>query len=114
MLSRRPDALAYPLMPCFPRPHTTSLERRLAAPGRTYGWYPGVNYVGWRGDGDKHCYMCVLPGNASEWQFTEAAGAWSYTYQHAQGERARRRFLKEHDADGTDGWGRIGGALESP
>jgi len=67
--------------------------------GTQFGWYPGVNYASWNRQGDGHCQICALPGNASEWKYIDAPGAWSFALQSSRAERARRRLLKTFDAD---------------
>lgn len=68
--------------------------------GVSYGWYKDINYAVWRGHTDKHCHICKLAGNASEWKYVAAPGAWSYELKTAQAARERARMLKLYDADG--------------
>ena len=67
--------------------------------GIQYGWYKGVDAAVWHGESDRHCHICAIPGNASSWQYAAAAGAFSYVYNAAQGDRERGLLLKELDAN---------------
>jgi hypothetical protein len=73
--------------------------------GVQYGWYKGVNAAVFRGDQDRRCYACTLPGNSSGWPYTKASGAWSYALQTA-GELEAKKFIKRYDREGD---GRIDG-----
>ena len=68
--------------------------------GTLYGWYPGVNYAAWRGDTDKHCQLCKIPGNSTTWKLTDRPGAWSYVKQSKQADREVAAMLAKYDSDG--------------
>merc|ERR1712176_928167 len=65
--------------------------------GVSYGWYRGVTYSVWRGDTDKHCYICNVSGNSSLWNYTDAKGAYSYPKQGTRSNNARQDMLDKYD-----------------
>ena len=64
--------------------------------GVQYGWYKGVNYGVWRGDGSKHCYICELQGNSSEWHYEDDPGAVSF--------QLKKGFVVKEPEEVNDGW----------
>lgn len=79
-------------------------------------WYPGVNYVVWRGNGDRHCHVCKLLGDSSTWSFSDEVGAFSYInligkrVEHVGNDAVQQdetdvddRALFDEDEDGKDG-----------
>ena len=77
-------------------PHTNFSCLAAVDLGTSYGWYPGVNYALWRGDGNRHCYICKLAGNSTSWTFADAKGAFSYVSQLA----VRNTDIDRYDIDG--------------
>lgn len=49
--------------------------------GLEYNWYSGANVAVWRGDSNKHCYLCKLSGNSSSWNLTNTEGAIVYALE---------------------------------
>lgn len=69
--------------------------------GLEYGWYPRVNAAVWRGDTDKHCYLCRLSGNSSSWNMTDTDGAIVFALE--QGEKGMVTDDEHVEDDGEDG-----------
>jgi hypothetical protein len=65
--------------------------------GVSFGWYPGTTYAVWHGDGDKHCQLCSITGNASDWKYIEQKGAISYTKLVGQSDNTYRQMMKYDD-----------------
>lgn len=68
--------------------------------GTTYGWYPGVNYAVWRGDSDKHCHICKIPGNSTNWELKNETGVFSFVKQQAKADRDIKKMMDLLDSDG--------------
>jgi len=66
----------------------------------TYPWYPGVNVAVWRGDGNRHCYLCTLSGNATSWAFADAKGAT--VFARKQGDEADQNGVERKAGGGDD------------
>jgi hypothetical protein len=62
--------------------------------GIEYNWYPGVTAAVWRGDTDKHCYLCRIKGDASTWPLITTKKA--VVFAHDSG-------VKREKDDGNDG-----------
>merc|ERR1712100_299035 len=70
--------------------------------GSEYNWYSGANVAVWRGDTDKHCYLCKLDGNSSSWKFTDSKGAVSYAVRPGTQELAHEDHDDDDDNDDDD------------
>ena len=66
--------------------------------GLEYNWYPGVNVAVWRGDTNKHCYLCQLTGNSSSWDLRNTTGA--IVYVRATG--AEDKVVVNHEEEKRD------------
>jgi len=113
-----PDGSVYAPLFFGPMPWDTHMDKTIGCPdlfdigqhatnwsclaaidlGVAYGWYK-ANIGMWRGDDDRHCYVCSLEGNSSQWNFTTTAGAVTYSAVEAERGRALERML-ELDSDG--------------
>ena len=67
--------------------------------GVNFGWYPGTTYAVWRGDSDKHCQLCSIKGNSSDWKYTAQKGATSYSKLVAQADASYEAMMK-YDGNG--------------
>merc|ERR1719247_1244020 len=63
--------------------------------GLEYGWYRGVNVAVWRGDTNKHCYLCTLTGNSSSWDFKNTKGA--VVYALPQGYEVQDKIVEDEN-----------------
>lgn len=65
--------------------------------GTSYGWYKGVTATIWRGNSDRHCLLCNISGNSTDWKFTDTKGSITYVKDQAASDKATRKFLKKYD-----------------
>ena len=69
--------------------------------GVNFGWYPGTTYAVWRGDSNKHCQLCSIKGNSSDWKYNDQTGAISYTKIVAKAQASYEAMMKyDHNGDG--------------
>lgn len=67
--------------------------------GTSFNWYPGVTAAVWRGDTDKHCLLCRIPGKSTTWNYTDEKGAITYVKDNVEADRIQKDMLDGFDMD---------------
>ena len=67
--------------------------------GTSFNWYPGVTAALWRGDTDKHCLLCKIPGNSTTWNYKDEKGAITYVKDNVEADRIQKEMLDGYDMD---------------
>jgi hypothetical protein len=67
--------------------------------GTSFNWYPGVTAALWRGDTDKHCLLCKIPGNSTTWNYKDEKGAITFVKDNVEADRIQKEMLDGYDMD---------------